>query len=197
MMFKNFKRGLIYAGVLSFVSLIVVYLIFNIENRSLKNKITEVVKSDLVAYGDNIQRKLTMRAGDIFLIRDLLLSKEYLVLNGTNTKLKSRTFRGDIENNFINWLKNKNIYDQIRILDSKGREIVRVNYNNAKPYAVKVVDLQDKGDRYYFSNSINLDDDSLYISKFDLNVENGEIEIMEGHPKPMIRIATPLFNDNG
>lgn len=196
-MFKNVKRGLFYAVVLSLVSLISVCLVFNIENKNLKNKITEVVKSDLVAYGDNIQHKLTMSAGDIFLIRDLLLSKEYLELSGNSTKVRSRVIRGGIENNFSKWLKNKNRYDQIRILDNTGREIVRVNYNNAKPYAVKVDDLQNKGDRYYFLNAINLDDDSLYISKFDLNVENGEIEIVEGRPKPMIRIATPLFNNKG
>ena len=36
-MFKNFKRGLSYAGILSSVSLIAVCLVFNIENRNLKN----------------------------------------------------------------------------------------------------------------------------------------------------------------
>ena len=197
MPFKNFKLGLIYAGVLSSVSLIAVSLVFNIESSNLKNKITEVVKSDLVAYGNNIQHKFTMSAGDIFLIKDLLLSKEYLVLNDTRTELKSKELRGEIEKNFMNWLKNKNIYDQIRILDSTGQEIVRVNYNNAKPSVVKIDDLQNKKNRYYFSNSINLEDDTLYISKLDLNVENGEIEMVAGHPKPMLRISTPLFDDNG
>ena len=197
-MFKNFKRGLIYAGVLSSVSLIVVCLVFNIENRNLKNKITEVVKSDLLAYGNNIQHKFTMTAGDIFLIEDLLLSKDYLVLNDTgSTELKSKELRKEIETNFIKWLNNKNIYDQIRILDNKGREIVRVNYNKANPFVVKLDDLQDKGNRYYFLNSINLDENSLYISKFDLNIENGEIEMVEGRPKPMLRISTPLFDNNG
>jgi diguanylate cyclase (GGDEF)-like protein len=197
MMFKNLKRGLIYTGVLSLVSLISIYLVFNIENKNLKNKISEVVKSDLVAYAETVQHKLAMTAGDIFLIKDLLLSKSFLVLTGTGTGLKSKASRRQIENNFKKWLKNKNKYDQIRILDSTGREVVRVNYNEAKPFAVEEKDLQDKGDRYYFLNSINLDDDSLYLSKFDLNIENGEIEIVEGHPKPMIRIATPLFDDNG
>ncbi len=181
----------------SFAFLSTIFLVFNVENKNLKNRITEVVKSDLVAYGETIQHKLTMSAGDIFLIKALLLNKNFLVRTGTGVELKSKAFRRQIENNLKKWLKNKNIYDQIRILDITGKEIVRVNYNSAKPFAVEKKNLQNKGDRYYFLNSINLDDDSLYISKFDLNVENGEVEIVEGHTKPMIRIATPLFDDNG
>ena len=197
MVFKNFKKGLIYAGVLSSVSLILVSLVFQLESSNLKNKITEVVKSDLVAYGNKIQDKLTMTAGDIFLIKNLLLSNEYLVLNDTGTKFNSKGHKGEIENNLINWLNNKNLYDQIRILDNTGQEIVRVNHNNAKPYVVKGDDLQNKGNRYYFSNAINLDDNSLYISKLDLNVENGEIQMVAGHPNPMLRISTPIFDNYG
>ena len=35
------------------------------------------------------------------------------------------------------------------------------------------------------------------MSKIDLNVENGEIEYINSMPKAMLRIATPLFDDDG
>lgn len=35
------------------------------------------------------------------------------------------------------------------------------------------------------------------MSVLDLNVENGEIEMVNGEPKPMLRVATPLFNESG
>jgi len=182
---------------LSSISLIALYVVFNIENTNLKNKITEVVKSDLVAYGNKIQQQLVTTAKDIFLIEDLLLSTESLVLHDTGTEFKSDKLMKRIGNNFVHWLNNRNIYDQIRVLDNAGQELLRVNYNNAKPYVVKKDELQNKGNRYYFTNAIELDDDTLYMSKLDLNVEAGKIELVDGHAKPMIRISSPLFDHNG
>ena len=50
--------------------------------------------------------------------------------------------------------------------------------------------LQNKKDRYYFSDTIKLKENQIYISKLDLNIENNEIE----QPiKPMIRISTPYY----
>jgi len=52
-------------------------------------------------------------------------------------------------------------------------------------------DLQDKSDRYYFRSVKNLNVGEVFVSRLDLNVENGQIEMPW---KPMIRIATP-FSD--
>jgi diguanylate cyclase (GGDEF)-like protein len=55
-------------------------------------------------------------------------------------------------------------------------------------------DLQDKKDRYYFTESIALDDTEVYVSKLDLNIENGEIE----QPlKPMLRLGVPCHGSDG
>jgi len=54
--------------------------------------------------------------------------------------------------------------------------------------------LRNKKDRYYFQESYLLPEDSVYISPIDLNVEDGVIEIPH---KPMIRLATPVIDENG
>jgi diguanylate cyclase (GGDEF)-like protein len=90
----------------------------------------------------------------------------------------------------------KTVYDQIRIIDINGNELVRVNYNNGSPAIVSDGDLQDKSGRYYFENSIILLENDLYVSKLDLNIEGGEIEVIDGETKPMLRLATPLYNDD-
>ncbi len=88
----------------------------------------------------------------------------------------------------------KKVYDQIRYLDASGREVVRVNYAAAGAYAVAQSELQDKSDRYYFTDTIGLPDGSIYISKMDLNQEGDTVE----QPiKPMIRLAAPYYDAAG
>ena len=92
---------------------------------------------------------------------------------------------------FLQFCKYKDIFDQVRILDLAGREMVRVNYNNGKMATVTADQLQDKSRRYYFPDTIRLEENEIFISPFDLNIENGEIE----KPlKPMIRFSTPIFD---
>ena len=88
----------------------------------------------------------------------------------------------------------KKCYDQIRLLGANGRELVRVNFHSAGSFATNQDDLQDKSRRYYFSQSIKLPKGRIYISPFDLNMERGKVE----RPfKPMVRLATPIFGQNG
>lgn len=83
------------------------------------------------------------------------------------------------------------LYDQIRIIGVNGREEIRVNYNHGAPAVVDREYLQDKSNRYYFSQAIKLPPHQIYVSSLDLNVENGKVEIPF---KPMIRIAMPLYS---
>lgn len=95
---------------------------------------------------------------------------------------------------YISTSKQKSVYDQIRFLDSRGMEIVRVNENHGAPFIVDAKDLQLKQKRYYFADCFALDKGEIFISPFDLNVEQGKIE----EPlKPMIRLGTPVFDKTG
>ncbi len=82
-------------------------------------------------------------------------------------------------------------YDQIRYLDEHGQEILRVNLNGA---VVPHDQLQNKSDRSYFQKGMTLAPGQIFISAFDLNVENGHIE----EPiKPTLRFVTPVFDATG
>ncbi|QEY31179.1 GGDEF domain-containing protein [Synechococcus sp. RSCCF101] len=60
--------------------------------------------------------------------------------------------------------------------------------------AVPTAELQNKADRYYFSEAMTLPPGAVYLSPLDLNKERGQIE----QPlKPMIRVAIPLFSEAG
>ena len=88
----------------------------------------------------------------------------------------------------------RKIYDQIRYLDDSGQEIIRVNFNSGSPATVPTAKLQNKGNRYYFSDAFKLDKGDIFISPLDLNIERGQIE----RPlKPMIRFGTPIVDSMG
>jgi signal transduction histidine kinase len=100
----------------------------------------------------------------------------------------------ELEQGHLLFCQKRKIYDQIRYLDAKGQERIRINYNNGRPEIVPENQLQFKGDRYYFRNTSELARGDVFFSPFDLNVEHQELE----KPlKPVIRLATPVFDSQG
>lgn len=109
-------------------------------------------------------------------------------------KTRSESSRQRIEQEFVSMCKISKVYDQVRILDLRGMELVRVNYNAGSPIAVPTDHLQNKANRYYFIEAMKLDQGGIYVSPFDLNVEKGAIE----QPiKPMIRVCMGIFGEEG
>lgn len=88
----------------------------------------------------------------------------------------------------------KQIYDQIRYIDLSGDEKIRINLDQGSSYIVPEKDLQNKKDRYYVYETLELEDGAVHVSPIDLNIELGQIE--EIH-KPMIRFSKPLYDDEG
>ncbi len=106
----------------------------------------------------------------------------------------SNAIKKNIAKEYLEFSRFKNIYDQIRYLDTKGMEQVRVNHNNSQPVIVQNKDLQFKGDRYYFKDTFRLKNDEIFVSPFDLNIENSKIE----QPlKPMIRFGVSVSDKKG
>ncbi|MEH2408379.1 response regulator [Nostoc sp.] len=88
----------------------------------------------------------------------------------------------------------KQVYDQIRFLDTTGKEIVRVNLNQGQPSIVPEEKLQVQAKRYWFKDTLPLKSGEVFVSPLDLNIERGKIE----QPlKPMIRFGTPVFDSQG
>src|SRR5713226_908164 len=98
-----------------------------------------------------------------------------------------------LEYEYVLFSARKGVYDQIRYLGADGMEQIRVNYNDGAPAPVLDDDLQPKGGRYYFRQTMLLSRDEVFVSPFDLNEEHGKIE--EPY-KPVIRIATPVFDNS-
>lgn len=86
------------------------------------------------------------------------------------------------------------IYDQLRFIDRRGMEQIRVDLRDAGAVLTPDEALQDKSDRYFFQEAMRLPPGAIYMSPLDLNIEHGQVEVPD---KPMVRLATPLFDSDG
>ena len=99
-----------------------------------------------------------------------------------------------LEQVFLTFAREKGLYDQIRFIDVKGHEVVRVNLAGGDPQLVAKGQLRDKSGRYYVDHGLRLDSGQVYLSPLDLNIEDGMVE----QPiKPVLRFATPVFDSGG
>ncbi|ARM30858.1 PAS domain S-box protein [Prosthecochloris sp. HL-130-GSB] len=107
----------------------------------------------------------------------------------------SRTRVEHLEEVLTSFSNAKAVYDQVRYIDAEGMEVLRINYNpDSKAVPVNRQKLQDKKDRYYFSQTVSMGVSGIYVSPFDLNIENGALE----QPlKPMLRFAQPVTDADG
>lgn len=94
---------------------------------------------------------------------------------------------------FVAEMKARSVYDQFRYLDEDGNEIVRVNKTSTGEFVVPESELQYKGNRDYFTETMALQDGELYVSQVTLNRE-GITQQIETPYKPVLRIATPVFD---
>ncbi|REJ68492.1 MAG: hypothetical protein DWQ31_07815 [Planctomycetota bacterium] len=102
--------------------------------------------------------------------------------------------QASVEREFANFAVEKGVYDQIRVLDLEGQEVIRVNYRQGEAEVVPRDDLQAKANRDYFQAALRLADEEIYVSPFDLNVERGKLE----RPiKPVIRFLAPVLDRGG
>jgi methyl-accepting chemotaxis protein len=150
--------------------------------------------SDKVSlYSFEVEDFLKNVSNDLFYLRDSVTLRNLVdsIANGT-TGLSSSSI-DDLKKDFLAFSKHKKIYYQVRFLDAKGMEVVRVDRNQGESIIVPENRLQNKKSRYYFADTAKLGRGKLMISPLDLNREHGEVE----KPlRPVIRYGTPVFDRN-
>ncbi len=188
---RRYKREIVRFSLLIFAVVGVILSIFIVARKQMDiehhiSYIQGKSSSNLATLKERVEHHLNMIETDLLFLPRL---NEVIRLSEYN----DRSEIDHINSEFLAFIRTKEFYDQIRLLDTSGMEVCRVNFNNGFPGVTPADGLQDKGDRYYFQESINLRRDEVYVSPFDLNKENGQIE----QPlKPMIRFATPIFDSS-
>ncbi len=124
---------------------------------------------------------------------DLLYLADEVSLHGWLSS-GARADRARLGADFLAFLQHHRNYDQVRFIDARGREVVRINTDGGQPVLVPDSALQDKSGRYYVNKTLALRAGQIYMSPFDLNIENG---VLVQPIQPVIRLGTPIFDDAG
>lgn len=166
------------------LAVLIVSSLIQFEIREVKRK--ELLKNEqniISAENTIISNKINRISGDLLYVTDCLRLND----DGTDNY-------ADVEKLWLAFSNRRTLYDQIRFIDMEGNEVIRINYDPDGSLLVDQADLQNKKDRYYFTDTMKLKKDQIYISKLDLNVEN---DVIEDPIKPMLRISMPYYNSKG
>ncbi len=154
------------------------------------------ITNELKLESNNLINQLTKQISLAFIEihSDLLFISEQHELRNLNSAYANKSAIESLQDSWKSLALQRKRYDQIRLLDIKGQERIRINYNSGNPVAVDKEKLQSKHHRYYFTESVNRPSGSIYSSPLDLNMENQQIELPL---KPTIRFASPVTDSQG
>lgn len=160
---------------------------YNLEKRDYLEKVMANEAFNIELQRESINKIFgTIYADLIFISKQ----NELMLLLKTNNPM----YKNLMNQEYFEFINQKSIYDQVRFIDDNGIEICRVNFNDNDPEIIKPSDLQNKSKRYYFEDTLNLNQGEIFASPFDLNIEEGAIE---KPMKPMIRFGTPVMDTVG
>jgi len=122
---------------------------------------------------------------------------DYLKLHAPNVRTDpahQERARQALEVELLAFSQARQHYYQVRYLDENGLERVRIDKQQERFLPISQKHLQNKANRYYFSDTMQLKAGEIFVSPLDLNRERGAIEVLH---KPVIRYATKVFYPNG
>lgn len=172
-----------------FLLMNVMTIVVMVIQEKLEMKVLMRMEENIVeVYLENTETEINHVTSDL-LILTLNSHIEKLWDDSNNTEVIK-----DLTEDFLNVVVNRKLYDQGRLIDENGMEIIRISFNNGNPVVIPKAKLQNKKHRYYFKDAFKLNRNEIFVSPLDLNIEDSKIV----QPlKPMIRFATPVFDQQG
>lgn len=178
-----FLKHLLFTGILLFLLVASInYSLYRLEKKEMENRSLKDAELAVTLYEKIIITHMESTLSDLLLLRNFNSFNNYLLS-------PSRENREFLEQDLKHLSLHKKVYDQIRFIDTTGMEKIRINYNDGNPAPAKL--LQNKSSRYYFSETIKQNENTLTISRFDLNMEMGIVEVPL---KPTIRFSLSVFS---
>ncbi len=126
---------------------------------------------------------------DVRFLSTLPLASETLLLYAARENPKSSEFASEhlfsdfdvaadlLANVFSEIGRAKPDYEQLRLIDADGQEIVRIQRGSEGPVRISDSELQNKAGRPYVSSSLRTGTDKVQYSPIDLNREHGVLQI--------------------
>jgi two-component system, sensor histidine kinase len=182
------KNAFIYLILILFSSFLIGYSIYRVSAALIISSSRDQIKNEV----QNVALKMTTHfdhvSMDIHFLASAPLVTDFIASSGKEKQF----YEEKLTHEFKVLLESKPSYFQVRLIGLKdqGKELIRVDRKNGMGEAIKSDQLQQKGDRNYFTETIKLRKGSIYFSEIDLNKEFGKIEIPY---TPTLRVASPLY----
>ncbi|GAA4943554.1 hypothetical protein GCM10023314_15740 [Algibacter agarivorans] len=180
-----FRLAIFFTGLIIFSILLSGYLVF----KKSSHVIIEYSKKRTVFESELAEQAFYALLGEVS--NDIAVIASSPSLQNYVLDTSSKKISEDINQLFSTILKNKESYFQIRYIgtENNGKEIIRFDKIDDK--ILKSNNLQEKGDRNYYKEAINIKKGEFYFSKINLNEEHGVISLPY---TPTLRAASPIFN---
>jgi PAS domain S-box-containing protein len=85
-------------------------------------------------------------------------------------------------------------YEQVRLFDAKGMERLRVDHHGEGSVRADERLLRNQSSRDYFQRASELPAGKVFVSRIDLDADNGQIEVPY---MPTMRVSTPMRGTSG
>jgi len=143
-----------------------------------------------------MKRKLEHVPKDILYMTNFYALEKFFIWKSMGEVNKANEWRQVYSDALIDFLNSKKDYYQARVISLDGKEIIKATYYSSSDEARLSTDteLQNKAGRDYVEKAKLLKKGEFFISKMNLNIENGKIQKPY---TPVIRYSSPIVDSNG
>ncbi|TMP35553.1 ATP-binding protein [Pseudoalteromonas rubra] len=197
---KQGKQTRWFAGVLSLLLLLLIALAVFFFERKLQREVQFEVESQLKLNTAHIAEQFERRyRADLSYLHFLKDTPPFpgiaraLKNNGVDPQDNQpiELWKTRIATIFRSLIHNNSELLQLRIIMPDGREFVRVDRRRGKVERIPEAKLQDKSNKDYVHETLDLSEEMHFASRISLNFENNKVQ----RPfTPVLRIAMPLFD---
>ena len=158
------------------------------------------ILTNKVLFGEKVQNIALSNSINIYYEKNRIFD-EFLNLsrNQLNSINKSNYFKEFLDSGnedkakdlFLAIARSSHDIMQLRYIDKDGNEIIRIDRDKmgAPVSLIAKEKLQNKKNRYYFDNSLNMTSEEVWFSNLDLNMENKKVQVPF---TPTIRAILPI-----
>lgn len=129
---------------------------------------------------------------DLFYLRDSNALSLYLSSLESNSAYQNRLMLTNLRTSFKKFASQKKNYQQIYFIDSKGMEVVGIDYEGNQAHNIFDSDLQDIKNSVYYRNTLAVNKGDLSVTVENLKQRD---KIIANQNQLTIKYATPVYNE--
>lgn len=112
---------------------------------------------------------------DLIFLANLPSLRELVTAEHLDAPVES--LKEEVIRELVAFSQGERAFYQVRYLNEKGHEVIRLNVEDGLPKAVAQDGLQDKSRRYYVQAGFGVPAGQIYTSAVDLNIERGQVQM--------------------